>query len=273
MSADHDGVERSEPASPRWIAQARELGQWPRSNELTTASALLAALLVLQAVGPVLAETLRDTLRNGLCETSLTRAELDRAVAGSWIRGRAIVLIPLLIAPGLAAAVVGLAQVGIRFRTDLLAPSLARFQPASGTWQFVSGTSVRIAVLSAAKWCGLCTCVLWWMWRELTAVKPLESAAAAPIARLAGAPLRLAIPLLCVMVGMGMADYAWAWVTHLSQMRMSRAELQAEARETDGDPVIRRRRKQKWVNQSRGAIRSARSSRREDQDPEPANAA
>src|SRR6476646_4994467 len=71
--ADEQDLERSFPATPRRLEQARERGQVARSRELSTAAIALAAAVALSSLGPAVFDRCAQILRVGL--------SLDRAAA------------------------------------------------------------------------------------------------------------------------------------------------------------------------------------------------
>src|SRR4051812_37927568 len=64
--AEESGEERTEPASPRRLEQAREEGDVPRSRELATFGVLMTAGAGLWATGGSLANKLAEVLHSGL---------------------------------------------------------------------------------------------------------------------------------------------------------------------------------------------------------------
>ncbi|WP_170942341.1 EscU/YscU/HrcU family type III secretion system export apparatus switch protein, partial [Noviherbaspirillum denitrificans] len=133
MAEDSD-LERTEPASPRRLEQAREEGDVPRSRELATCTVLLAAGMTLMFTGEGLVRRL-----NGLLANSLT-LEREQAFDFSLLLTRII--------PGLVDVAIGLAPIagvlilvavasplligGWLFSTKALMPNFGRLNPMSG---------------------------------------------------------------------------------------------------------------------------------------------
>jgi flagellar biosynthetic protein FlhB len=159
--------------------------------------------------------------------------------------------IPFLLIPAAIAALVGLAQAGFRFRPESLCPNVGRFAGLRVVRQVVGGSAATAALFATAKWSVSLFLVVWWIWWEVCRSRAGEIPVSPAAMELhAGMPLRVTIKLAFLLVGLGLLDYLWTWAQHVGQMRMTRAELTAEMRETEGDPTNRRRVRQKRVNRA-----------------------
>jgi flagellar biosynthetic protein FlhB len=253
MSAKREEVDRTEPASPRWAAHAREHGPWPRSRPLITACTVLAGVLAIRAFAPSLATSLQSmlstSLRHGIAFDNLANPVTSRGLY-PWTFWH---FVPLLLVPAATAALVGFVQAGFRFRFDRLCPSLDRFSVGTNLRPILCGTSAKTSMFATAQWLGVLTLGVWWWSREILPARnaglPLSPPSVAPNAMTL---LQLITNVACLLVVVGLIDYFRAWFVHLGQMRMSRAELAAELRETEGDPIVRRRRRQKQMSRILG---------------------
>jgi flagellar biosynthesis protein FlhB len=259
MASDHDEIERTEAPSPRWVAHARERGIWPRSTELTVAVSLLAGIVLLRfATGPVI-DSLLEVLRHGLklADISSTAGRMGGHWNGEFGRPF-LVAIPLLLLPAIAAAVACVGQVGLRFQPENLAPNFVRFDVTQNLGRAFSGRSLVDMLLATAKWTTLLCLAAWWTWSDLVQTASAGGGDVESIGLYAsGTFLRVGTKVAFALVIVGCADYARAWWTHSDQMRMSRAELTAELREQEGDPVLRRRRRQRQLDLSQGKTDNA----------------
>ena len=254
MANDQDEVERTEAASPRWVAHARERGVWPRSAELTVACSVLAAILLFRfATGP-LTDSFLEVLRHGLGTTDISSS--GGRIEFHWTAelGRPFLMaVPFLLVPAIAATVVCVGQVGFRFQPENLAPDLTRFDMTQNLARAFSGRSLAELLVATAKWTILLGVSAWWIWSDLVQNPASGGGDMESIAQFSsGTFLRVATKVAVALVIIGCADYTRAWWTHHQQIRMSRAELTAELREQEGDPVLRRRRRQRQMDLSLG---------------------
>jgi flagellar biosynthesis protein FlhB len=250
MSTEQDGLERTEAPSPRWVAQVRERGAWPSSRELVTACAVLSGLLTLRYAGPSLLASLCTLFAHSLgTRAGLTKAG-DMAEARGWVLANSWKFVPFLLPPFFVTMLVGLTQTGGRFRFELLRPRFERFNGIRVFQQITGGSTAKAAVFASLKFTSLLVFVAWSLASEVTRLGGQVSLSPSPMTCYAYIPWRVMTGLAFLLVGFGLIDYAWAWVRHMGQMRMTRAELAADLRELEGDPVNRRRMRQKRINGS-----------------------
>jgi flagellar biosynthesis protein FlhB len=253
MANDHDEIERTEAPSPRWVAHARELGVWPHSAELTIACSLLAGILLLRFAAGPLTDSFLEVLRHGL-----NTIEVSNGIghwAGHWHAefGRPFLMaIPVLLVPAIAAAVACVGQVGLRFQPENLVPNLGRFDVTQNLARAFSGRSLAETLVATAKWTTILSLAAWWTWNELAQIGSGGGNVESIGTQACGTFFRVATKVAATLVVVGCVDYARAWWVHLQQMRMSRAELTAELREQEGDPILRRHRRQRQVDLSLG---------------------
>lgn len=243
MSIERDEVERTQAPSPRWVAHAREVGSWPSSLELTTACTVLVGLLLIRmASGPV-GQWFSSLPRESVgIELRLNGAD-PTAECGRWVWLPLCGTVLLLCIPATVAVAVGIGQVGMRFRPGLLIPNWERLSPGQAFHRLSPAGALWRSGIAVVKFSGLVALAVWWIWCGLT--RPYEvNSVPAQVAHYAAAPLDLATKLAAALVAFGLVDYGRAWWVHLAQMGMTREELRAELRETEGDPTIRRRRRQ-----------------------------
>ena len=240
--------ERTEPATPRRREQARQRGQVARSADLSLALVVLAAALVLQAgarlvVGDVL--RLSDRVWGG----ELWQAELtpSRLWAVAWEALTALRGVGL-IAAGVAgvALLAQLAQVGVLATGYPLVPQWSRIDPLAGLRRLFSVRSV----VELGKGLAKAAAVAWAAWGvivpivqegpRLVEMGPVE--VALWVGQLA---LRAVVRMGLVLLVIGVADYAYQRWEFEQGLRMSRRELLDEFRQTEGDPHVRARIRQR----------------------------
>jgi flagellar biosynthetic protein FlhB len=242
--AEESDLERTEPASPRRLEQAREKGQVPRSPELSTFAVLMAAGGGLMLLGGALGSRLADVMRAGLT--------LDRAAAfdHGQMSGRLYdgVLATLLgFAPYflLVAAVAILAPVllsGWLFTFQALAPDFSRLNPLSGLGRIFSWRGVielGKAVLKSLLVGGMAAIVVWSERAEILGLvnEPLEPAIM-HLGQLLGVTFLTVAGALLLVVAVDVPFQIW---DHGRQLRMTKEEVRQELKETEGDPQIKAR--------------------------------
>lgn len=252
MASDHDEIERTEAPSPRWVAQAREQGHWPRSAELVIGIALFSGVLLVSVAAGPLVQSLRDTLRSRLSSVEITAFGVE-TISGMRrdVLRSLLWLVPFLAVPALAAALSIIGQAGLRFRPELMLPDASRFGVTQILERMLSGTTLRASLFEFIKFGILFAGVIGLLWFEVTpATRRSFQGANPPVFGAAKIVLSVGIKLAAALVGIGLLDFLLAWWMHQRQMRMSRTDLAAELREMEGDPIIRRRRRMRLLDQA-----------------------
>ncbi len=246
--ADED---RTEAATPRRLQRAREAGQVAHSREVSVLASLGAATLLITSLGPSMGHEL---LRRAGAMLQIPPAG---DVPGAFASATTAVLFaagPIVLGALAAGVSLSLLQTGLVFNVSALLPDFGRLDPMRGIRRIFGPTGlieagkalVKLAILGFASFHVVAAAI-----PRLTA-----SVLAEPVqlgALIAGLALQLAFTLLGAQLLIAGADLAYVRWRFAQQLRMSREEVRQEAKESDGNPHVKRRLKQ---------IRMARARRR-----------
>jgi flagellar biosynthesis protein FlhB len=230
--ADSAAARREEP-TPRRLAEARRQGQVPVSSELTgwVALAVVFALLVFAAGGGV--GQLVVYVRAALAAAPRAGGAAPALAAGAR-QALALLALPLGLA-FVVTVVAGMAQTGGLMTLLPLRPDPRRTTPAL--------RRVLNAASLAAAGKGLANALVLGALASLTArlvLRPLVALSGAPPGRVLGAIGALGAVLGWRLVsagaGLGLLDLLWQRWRHRRGLRMTRAEVERERRQHDGDP-------------------------------------
>lgn len=257
-SDDRDA--RTLPASERKLRQARERGQVPRSREAAHAAALIAMLAATALYGPTFAERCRALVRGTL--------QFDGGVAGDPRRALELAsaaavdavwaTVPLLAAPLLAAAAATLAVGGRVLSFEPVAPQLSRIDPVAGLGRLFSVNSL----IDLAKLAALAIAVgLVGAWFAASGMERFAGYMGMPLpAAVAGIGVDLRdgiVVVAAVVIVAALVDapvQVWRW--HV-QLRMTPQEARQEVRESEGDPQVKARIRERQRAISRGRMLAA----------------
>jgi len=233
---------RTEQATPRRREKARERGQIPRSRDLSSTCASLAATFLLaqqmgqfpQAWGGFLRECVEGAISghvrlDGLVPF-LPHAALFSATAMalgvSW----------------LVAVTMSLAQGGIVVAPSALLPSGSRISPATRLGQLFSIQALRgllKSLLPAAAVAYVAVRCLQRDWHVVTALP--ERSGQGVLAFAVERVFEIGWKAALVLLGWAVIDYMFERRHHESEMRMSRQDIKDEYKETEGNPLIKQR--------------------------------
>jgi len=258
--ADDNRDERKLPASERRLRQAREQGRVPRSREAAHAGALLAMLAVAGLYGPTLADRTIGIVRGALrFDRGLSR-DPARAVASLATAATDALwaVLPLLVAPVAAALLTTMAIGGVVWSVKPVQPDLSRIDPLAGLGRIFSiDGSIELVKLAAIA-AGVGVIGGWFVasgFSQFAALAglPLPAALVAAHGKLVGG---LALAAL-VIVAAALVDAPVQIWRFRASMRMTPAEARQEARESDGDPRVKARVREKQRTMARGRMLSA----------------
>jgi len=240
--AEESDLEKTEPASPRKLQQAREEGDVPRSRELATCTLLLSAGAALWFTGGNIIRQINALLASGLSFDREMAFDMNLLITHTAPR-----IVDLLIACAPAALVlivVALATPmligGWLVSAKALRPKFSRMNPIKGLGNMVS----KRAGVELLKAVGKAVLVGWIAWMvirfELDAVmalsvEPLKSGTEHLGQLMLVSFLFIASGLILIAA----VDAPYQMWAHAKKLMMSRQDVKQEAKETDGNPEIK----------------------------------
>ncbi|MGQ0634660.1 MAG: EscU/YscU/HrcU family type III secretion system export apparatus switch protein [Planctomycetaceae bacterium] len=247
MSAGVDRDARTEQPTLRRRQEVRARGQAARSLDLTAAVWLLAMVGGLYFLGGDIASGLARLLKAGVANPD--RAVVDVGSATGAIRAligsSAQSLAPLALVALAAAVIVNVVQVGLLATTEPLRPSLARLDPRAvlRRWFSWDGTAQLVgSLLKLAVVVGIAASFISSRLPALAAASQLD---AGGLCRQIGRwGLGLGFQLALGLLALAVLDYGFQLWRFEQGLRMTRQEVLDELRNTEGDPQVRKRRRE-----------------------------
>jgi flagellar biosynthetic protein FlhB len=241
MAGDSE-QERTEPASPRRLEQAREEGDIPRSRELATCAVLFAAGAGLMFTGDSLVRQMNRLVASGM--------SFDRGQAFDFnlllgrladdLAGVLLAFVPLAGVLFVAALASPILIGGWIFSGSALAPKFNRLNPLSGLGNMISARAGVELLKAIAK--SLLVGIVSWIVisRQIDAmlalsIEPVKTGGA----HLADLLLRGFLVIVCSLVAIALIDGPYQLWHYADKLKMTREELRQEAKEQDGDPHIK----------------------------------
>ena len=258
--SDAEREDRQLAPSERRLAKARAEGQLPRSRDVGHAMVLGAALAGVAAFGSLFGRETLAIVREGLTLSRAEAFESERLVQGlgESVQAALWLLVPACGALALAAILASTIPGGTVVAPAALTPKLDRLDPLAGLRRIFSRDSLvdlaRLGLLAS----GLVALAFWFVVDRLPqysdfAAMPIASAlGAVHDGAVAGLGLLAALLLLSAFV-----DAPLQWWRHNNRLKMTHREAREEAKESEGDPMLRGRLRSRQREISRGRMLAA----------------
>ena len=242
--AEQGEGERTLPATPRRLEQAREQGQVARSRELATCLILLGAAGAMAANGPLIAERFSDILRAGLRfdKYSAFAAEAMTQQLSTLAQRALWVTLPLLGVLLAASLVAPLAVGGWLFSLKALAPAFSRLSPLLGLSRIFSSNGLVELIKAVAKSALMGAIGAWIIWGSLDQMLGLMEQSPQEGVDSFGRLMSRAFLILAAGLSLiALIDVPFQLYQHRAKLRMSLEEVKREARESEGNPQLKAR--------------------------------
>jgi len=240
--------DRNLPASERKLKKAREDGQVNRSEDLSHLAVLGAGCVALLVISPVLFDQLKQVLTRQLAFDSasvrFSAPMLDRLGDATGIAAATCLVFAGIV--GLAAILAAVAAGGWVSSLKPLMPDFSRLDPISGFGNLFS----KKKIISLAKML-LITSILSMVAVSFlsnniqTVFAMMRQPSAAAVAQLSSWLVGGIGLLLLVLLLAAMFDVPLQNILHRGELKMSRQEMKDEGKESDGNPQIKNKIRQK----------------------------
>ncbi|MGC8549989.1 MAG: EscU/YscU/HrcU family type III secretion system export apparatus switch protein [Acidobacteriaceae bacterium] len=235
--------DRTEKASPQRKRKARERGDIPHSQDLTSAAGLLAGTLALGWAGPHWAQVWGAGVEKMLA-LGQPAAWMDGQMDTKLLALRAVIvamLLPLVWIFGASlggAALMGVAQSrGLNVSGEALTPKFERLNPVTNIKNVFSIRGISRMAKSALPVAALA----WFVYAKMRAQTAI------PVFSLERLP-DLFTTMYGLMLDAGMIFFLWSgmdyvveWRSWEQRLKMSKQEVREEYKQTEGSPEVKRR--------------------------------
>lgn len=237
--------ERTEDPTPKKRREARDEGNLAKSTDLASALLLFfVTILLFISVGPSL-----DRLV-GLLYTAIGNAgePAHTGAAPAFIaavRIGILVLAPIVIAGWIAGYVSHFWQVGWLVTLKPVQPSLNKLNPISGFKRIFGVRGFVKGGLDLGKTTVAFAVAAFTAWRMHDTLMVLPGMPLQVGFELIGKLMvEMALQVVAALLALAVLDYVFQRWKHTKDIRMSKQEVKDEFKQTDGDPMVKRRRQQ-----------------------------
>jgi len=256
--------EKQHDATQHRRQQAREQGQVARSQDLSSALLLLAAISAMMYFGGGLADFFMDLASHQLRgEAGLSTSHDD--VVSQWVTllyGLGKVTLPIFGSIFVIAILANLGQVGFLFVPSKLGFDVSRISPLKGVKRLASISNVVRLGFGIVKIIIVALVAGWSLWGQREQILGLTEMATLSIAKFL---VEIAF-FTCIKIGVALLvlailDYAFQRWKHEQDLKMTTQEMREEMKSLQGDPqIIARRRaiqRQLVLNRMHSAVPNA----------------
>ena len=237
--------EKTEDPTAKKLGDAREEGQVARSTDLITASALIALFLTLRIfvgkIGNQFIEAFYEFYGNIV---KVTNDDFHIATANALIRESIyrilLILLPIFLIAVFVVIVVNIFQVKWKVTTKPLKPKPNKFNPIKGFKKIFSkdklvDTFKEVLKILAIMYIAYDTLIDYS--GDLQKLYDMELIQA--IEFIGDIVIKLGLNISIVFLIIGMADYIYQKFKFKKEMRMSKQEVKDEYKQSEGDPQIK----------------------------------
>jgi flagellar biosynthetic protein FlhB len=243
--------DKTEQPTERKKREARREGRVPKSQEVGAAISMVALLFSLRIIAPGVGEKIAIHTRTLF--TSAGTASLDTGIGGQVLAMFVAGLLPFLAVATILGIAGGLAQVGFVLAPKAAKPKIShlslkkglqKFKPSVFGWE-LARTALKLGLLIILFW-GPTTA---WINRL---GEPLGLADALDFA--GGQVFTLAIRATILAVSIAAADYSVVRYRNNKELKMSKQEVKDEAKNTEGNPLLKQARRRRAIEMSRNRM-------------------
>lgn len=238
--------EKTEAPTPRKRAEAREQGNIARSQDLTAAGILMAAVIMLYLLGMRVFGGMKvavETLLGHAHAANPTRPDDLEQVISFGTRITALSAGPLLLAIGAVGFLFALGQVGFLVTLKPLTPSLNKLSPAKGLsnmFNAKAGMRLIMSLLKVGAIGGVAGLIVYYDLPWIVQLGALEVAPA--FAAACELVYLLALKLAAMLLVLAIIDYSFQRWKHEQDLKMSKQDVKEEMKRMEGDPLVKQRR-------------------------------
>ena len=246
-----EGGDKTEKATPKKLEDARKEGRVARSSDLINGLMLLLMFFVLRIFGNFMAKGFLESFvkyYNKTADISMEIFDVKQAVnlGNEIVFDIVIACLPILIGSFLVAFAGNVVQIGWKVTTKPLKPKLDRLNPIGGLKRMFSQEKVVELIKSILKVLAIAIVAYNEVkdrWLFILNLYDFEFMQA--IINIFDIVLDVGVKISVLFVIIGIADFGYQKWKHLHDLRMSKQEVKDEMKQSEGDPQVKGRIRQK----------------------------
>ncbi|MDN4073423.1 flagellar biosynthesis protein FlhB [Fictibacillus terranigra] len=240
--------EKTEKATPKKKEESKKKGQVAKSADVNTAVTLFAAFLMLWFTGKTcsgkLLHLVNYTLQNGLTlEPTQHNVQL---LFVHLVQESAGIVLPLLLTILAAGVFASFLQTGFLFSTETVQMKLERLNPIQGFKKIYSLRAVVELIKSVLKISIIGTVTFLVIWNERDQLMKLSQVSLeSALGIFGGLAFQMGFYASLVLLLLSLLDFMYQKFDFEKSIRMSKQDIKDEYKESEGDPKIKSKIKEK----------------------------
>ncbi|HWT76313.1 MAG TPA: flagellar biosynthesis protein FlhB [Mobilitalea sp.] len=246
-----EGADKTEEPTAKKLQDARHEGQVARSTELITASGLATLFIILKLFSGSMAKQFIEIYRNSFTNIDvLSGTEFSIALAGSILSNAIITIIriclPIFAVAMIVSFVVVLYQVKWEITMKTIMPKFSKINPVNGFKKILSKDKIVelfIEILKIGVIAYVAYSTLKNEWKTLLILYDMKLEQAMLLIGNLVINLGLKISMIFLVIGLG--DLIYQKLKFRKDMRMTKQEIKDEFKNSEGDPQVKGKIKQR----------------------------
>jgi flagellar biosynthesis protein FlhB len=240
--------EKTEKATPKKRQETRKKGQTAKSQDMNTAVVLLAVFAFLRIAGGYLATGIFSLFTNSFKDYMLMAATPGnlQVIFLTILKELILYLGPILLVAFMAAAAANLAQVGFIFTSEAIQPKFDKINPINGFKRIFSVRSVVELLKSLLKisFIGIVTFTV--LWKSMPDIFGLsQKSVGTALVTLGSLTVQMGLYASGALLFLALLDFLYQKYEFEKNIRMSKQDIKDEFKNSEGDPLIKSRIKQR----------------------------
>jgi len=242
--AEQPVAEKTQYPTFRKLQKARNKGQLPQSQELTSVVTLLVLIAMVALLGPSLTKWFIVQMKHGLSCEHVIFASTESFLA--FINGKTtdliLVILPILAVLFVGAVLAGVAISGFNFAPGAIGLKFDQLNPVAGFGKLINAQSIVKLLTSILKLSFVSLIVWFYLKSRLDVIATLRWAWSIQILTvIARIILGLLIRVGVVLLVIGIADAFYQKWKYIHDLKMTRQEAKQDRRDTEGSPEVKGR--------------------------------
>ena len=247
FAAEDEG--RTEEPTEQKIRKAREEGKVAKSSDLTASLVLLFPLILIAVLAPWMIRTMKEMLQFFIAQSMEADITRDATIPRAFISYYMKLTLPVMGMAFLSALLGNLFQVGFLFSTKAIEPKMDKISPNIVKWLQrvlfsmegvfnMAKSLLKIAIIGFLSY--------WNISRKIPEITNLVYATVSEAGVVIGSlAFRLMLEAAVIMLILSLPDYLFQRRQHRESLKMTRHEIKEEMKQSEGDPQIKGRLRQK----------------------------